>query len=332
MSFRMLYIVLFALLAVLPAKAAVTPEQEQQFTYYWYAAREAIDKGNYPEALVLLEFCNAIKPDDGNTLGFLGVTYHLMGQQERSMDALRRAFEADPRDQWYRYSEALLGLKTEEAQHKALEVLERAYKAQDAPRDEYLLERLKRGYASEGEWEQVLKMQDEIDLQKGYDAQSAWTHQQIYMVLNKPKKALAAIDKYLEIDPKNVQFLVFRAQALEHMKVKPAKLYAAYEEVLHLDPNHLMILNNYAYLLATNKGDLQKAEKMSQITIREQPNYPVYLDTYGWILHLQGQDDLAKFYLNKALDNVNGGMYFASEPAEEAKVKEEIQKHLNKIK
>ena len=152
------------------------------------------------------------------------------------------------------------------------------------------------------------------------------------MLLNKPKKALAAIDKYLEIDPKNVQFLVFRAQALEHMKVKPAKLYAAYEEVLHLDPNHLMILNNYAYLLATNKGDLQKAEKMSQITIREQPNYPVYLDTYGWILHLQGQDDLAKFYLNKALDNVNGGMYFASEPAEGAKVKEEIQKHLNKIK
>ena len=34
----------------------------------------------------------------------------------------------------------------------------------------------------------------------------------------------------------------------------------------------------------------------------------------------------------KALDNVNVGMYFASEPAEEAKVKEEIQKHLNKIK
>ena len=56
MSFRMLYIVLFALLAVLPAKAAVTPEQEQQFTYYWYAARQAIEKEQYDEALALLEF------------------------------------------------------------------------------------------------------------------------------------------------------------------------------------------------------------------------------------------------------------------------------------
>ena len=30
----------------------------------------------------------------------------------------------------------------------------------------------------------------------------------------------------------------------------------------------------------------------------------IYLDTYGWILHLQGQDMLALFYLRKALENV----------------------------
>ena len=70
---------------------------------------------------------------------------------------------------------------------------------------------------------------------------------------------------------------------------------------------------------------------MSEQTIRENPNYPVYLDTYGWILHLKGQDELAKFYLNKALDGINGGMYlFEKDDAE--KVKNEVQKHLNAIK
>ena len=84
---------------------------------------------------------------------------------------------------------------------------------------------------------------------------------------------------------------------------------------------YLPVLNNYAYHLATHKGDLQKAEQMSQMTIREEPNNPVYLDTYGWILHLKGQDELAKFYLYKALQN-----------AKADKTKDEIEKHLIKVK
>ena len=52
-------------------------------------------------------------------------------------------------------------------------------------------------------------------------------------------------------------------------------------------------------------GDLNKAERMSAITIREEPNNPTCLDTYGWIMHLQGQDELARFYLNKALQNAS---------------------------
>ena len=69
------------------------------------------------------------------------------------------------------------------------------------------------------------------------------------------------------------------------------------------------------------KGDLQKAEQMSAITIREEPFNPVYLDTYGWILHLQGQNELAAFYLQKALGN-----------AKEDATKHEIEVHLHSIK
>lgn len=300
-------------------KSPLTTEQEQQFTYYWYAAMGAMEHGDYPKALVLFEFCDAIKPNDGKTLDYLGILYLGMGQEERAMDAFKRAFEANPRDCWYRYSSALLEQKTEEAMVEAMHVRERALKVN--PKDEDLMERLQRVYISLNEWKKALKIQDRIDDVKGFDASSAVIRYRLHLTMKQPKKALAVIDKYLELDPTDLQFLVFRVEVLEQMKPKPADLYAAYDKILAIYPGHIGILNNYAYHLATHKGDLQRAERMSEQTIREEPNNAVYLDTYGWILHLKGQDELAKFYLNRALIN-----------APNEATKKEVLKHLNAIK
>lgn len=300
-------------------KSSLTTEQEQQFTYYWYAAMGAMEHGDYPKALVLFEFCDAIKPNDGKTLDYLGILYLGTGQEERAMDAFKRAFEADPRDCWYRYSSALLEQKTEEAMVEAMHVRERALKVN--PKDEDLMERLQRVYISLNEWKKALKIQDRIDDVKGFDASSAVIRYRLHLTMKQPKKALAVIDKYLELDPTDLQFLVFRVEVLEQMKPKPADLYAAYDKILAIYPGHIGILNNYAYHLATHKGDLRRAERMSEQTIREEPNNAVYLDTYGWILHLKGQDELAKFYLNRALIN-----------AQSEETKKEVLKHLNAIK
>lgn len=80
------------------------------------------------------------------------------------------------------------------------------------------------------------------------------------------------------------------------------KAFEAYDEVLKLAPDHLSTLNNYAWSIAITGGDLKKAEKMSQRTIQKEGNNPTYLDTYAWILHLQGQEQLALFYIKKALE------------------------------
>lgn len=85
------------------------------------------------------------------------------------------------------------------------------------------------------------------------------------------------------------------------------KAFDVYDEVLQLAPEHLSVLNNYAWNLAISGGDLKKAEKMSQRTIQKEGNNPTYLDTYAWILHLQGQDTLALFYIKKALEYAQGG-------------------------
>lgn len=247
----------------------LTTEQKQQFTYYWYAARQAITEERYADAYSLLQFCHALNPNDAQTLTFLGVLYQGVGDEERAKEAYKRAYELSPADCWQHY-----------------------------------LEPLKQQYIDQQNWKKAIQTQDEIDTRKGeYDAYSALTRYRIYAMWNKPKTAIEAIDRYLETDPANVRFLLFRIELAEQTNAKKKELYALYERVLEIDPYNMAVLNNYAYHLATHGGDLSKAEQMSQITIRTEPNNPTCLDTYGWIMHLKGQDDLAQFYLQKALWN-----------------------------
>ena len=301
--------------------ATLSVEQEQQFSYYWYAAKQAIEQERYPEALVMLEFCNMIKPNDGQTLTFLAIMYDGLGQKERALKTFKQAFEADPHDQWNRYCSVLMDMQTKAAAQEALAVLEKAYSVQKPNVEEDLLEQLRRGYMVFGEWAKAIAIQDELDKLTGYDAYSALNRYRTYAAWGKNKKAVEAIDKYLETDPTNVQFLLFRLELMEHMGVKQAELYAMYDRILALDPYNLGVLNNYAYHLATHKGDLQRAERMSAITIKEQPTNPVYLDTYGWILYMQGQKELALFYLQRALSN-----------SENENVKAEIENHIKEVK
>lgn len=291
---RKYIVIILTILLALPIsgkKRVSTPslsvEQEQQFSYYWYAARQAIDQERYGDAYALIQFCLMIKPDDGQTLYYLGVIYAGLKQEERAQEYFEQSYQAMPKG--------------------------------TAPID--LLQRLKMQAVNAKEWKKALALQDEIDKKEGYDAYSAITRYRIYAMSGKTKKAIQEIDRYLKTDPTNMRFLLFRLEIMEQMGAKPKELYALYDRVLELDPYNLLILNNYAYHLATHGGDLTKAEKMSAITIQEQPSNPTFLDTYGWILHLQGQDQLAMFYLNKALWNLG----------DDEKMREEVQKHIREI-
>ena len=234
----------------------------------------------------MLQFCNELQPNDAQTLYYLGVMQKALLHEDEAKASFEQAY---------------------------------AVSKGDAP-DE-LLDQLLNIYFEEMNWKKAIEIRDVMDAKNGYDAMSALTRYRIYAMNGKTKLAIKAVEDYLKIDPDNLRFLLFRIEILEHTKAKTKVLYAAYDRVLELDPYNLMVLNNYAYHLATHGGDLTKAERMSAITIREQPNNPVYLDTYGWILHLKGQDELAKFYLQKALWN-----------AQKTGNKEEIEKHLEAIK
>lgn len=90
-----------------------------------------------------------------------------------------------------------------------------------------------------------------------------------------------------------------------YMKLeKTEEAFQAYEESVTINPNNLVALNNFAYYLSIEKRELQKAERMSAKTVEKEPRNSTYLDTYAWIFYQQGNYSLAKFYIERAIDNM----------------------------
>lgn len=91
-----------------------------------------------------------------------------------------------------------------------------------------------------------------------------------------------------------------------HFKLKnDSAAFAAYEQALQHNPANVYVMNNYAYYLSEMNKDIRKAELMSAKTIEKDPSNSTYLDTYAWIFYKQANYTLAKFYIEKAIDNLN---------------------------
>ena len=293
-------------MALLPlmVQAEIPVEREQQFTYYFYAAIQSIEMEQYDKALMQLLFCEQLNPEDGQTKDHLGLIYMALGDTVRARTYWEQAYQLSPDDLWEHYARALYASDNKKDQKQVIRILERAVKTH--PKDEDPLDQLVNVYIANGLYKKALKAQQQLDEIKGYDAYSAITYYRIHVLNGQPKKALQAVNDYIEVEPRDLRFHLFRVQLYEQIGVSWDRMAAIYQAYLDEDPYSLMVLNNYAYGIATHGGDLKEAERMSLRTLQEEPNNPVYLDTYAWILHLQGQDSLAGFYIRKALEMASG--------------------------
>lgn len=128
-------------------------------------------------------------------------------------------------------------------------------------------------------------------------------------VLDKPNEALTFNNETLTLlnengDPaRKSEILAQNAEIFMKLGEKDSA-FQAFENSLKLKPDNVMVLNNYAYYLSEENGDLSKAEKMSAQTVNSDPSNSTFLDTYAWIFYRQGKFSLAKFYIERAIDNL----------------------------
>lgn len=276
-------------------------EQQQQFLYYFYEAERLIQLQKIEEAKPIVEFCYALNPNDATINNYMG----LYAQAEQDTSAMatyfRRAYELNPKEYWYNHHVLQLQSDDKKVQQQAVQQL--AALAKEDTTNVELHEILQKAYIMLQQYRQALETQDRLDSINGYDAMSAMQRYRLNAMMRNNKQAIYEIERYLELDPDNYQFQVFRMQLYEQTQQPPAKMIPAYEAVLRMDSRNIVVMNNLAWNLCLIHKDLLRAEQLSRTTIMRDPTNPIYLDTYAWIMHLLGDCESALFYIKRAIEH-----------------------------
>lgn len=175
--------------------------------------------------------------------------------------------------------------------------------------------------------------------------EGAWNQLiQLFFRDRKPEKVIEISSKAIESMPNDPRWYVYQASAQMHLEDFEAALesslaavplleenknpalksdiysqigdiyyhlnrkeeaFGAYEVALKAYPNNVGAMNNYAYYLSLENTDLKRAEMLSAKTVELEPKNSTFLDTYAWVLYKQKNYSLAKFYIERAVDNLN---------------------------
>ena len=116
----------------------------------------------------------------------------------------------------------------------------------------------------------------------------------------------------LDVDNKSLQAQVYALQGDIYINQNNFSLAkTAFEKAIAAEPDNYLIMNNYAYYLALRNDDLAKAAKYAETAANAMPENSSVTDTYAFILFKQQKYDLAKTWIEKALQNNNNknGVY-----------------------
>ncbi|RWU05494.1 tetratricopeptide repeat protein [Pedobacter chitinilyticus] len=172
-------------------------------------------------------------------------------------------------------------------------------------------------------WEKLLGVQTlmgnyEEAVKTGEDALSIYPNQAIlyyyraFALHRNGQNAEAGFElkNALQLEPEDVNLkamiLALQAEVLiDQGKLKEAD--AAFDKAVALAPNNYLTLSNYAYYLALRNHDLPKAEKLASKAALAMPQNSSILDTYAIVLLKLNKLDDALKYIEKALQNNEGG-------------------------
>lgn len=276
-------------------------EEKQQFLYYFYEAQRLIQKEAILHAWELMQFCYALNPNDAAVCNYMGVFLEAFDKPNEALPYLQRAFSLQPCEYWYHYTMHLLRSEDNKQEKQAIHNLEIVAAAM--PKDEDVHTLLQKAYIHIGNYKRALKIQDNLDSIMGYNAISAMQRYRLNAIMDDTQQAIYEVERYLEEEPDNMQFQMFRLELYEQTKQPSEKMIEAYVAVLQYDPRNLQLMNNLAWHLCLLGKDLERAEQLSRTTIMAEPTNPIYLDTYAWILYHQTKYNDAFFYIQRALEN-----------------------------
>lgn len=208
----------------------------------------------------LVEKCVACHPEDTSALRLAGTYYYSTGRPDKSRDYVKKNRDLHPDVLSARALYVQLLSLTEDWETMITE-------SDDAfrqfPDEMAFMEYKNMAYYNLEDYRKVIEVSEEI-------------------IRLAPSDSAAVLSAYSSIGD------------MYHQLGESKKAYAAYDKAMKINPEYAPVLNNYAYYLSCEGRKLKKAYAMSKITVDQEPDNSTYLDTLGWILYLLGKPQEAK--------------------------------------
>ncbi|MGF1923782.1 MAG: tetratricopeptide repeat protein [Bacteroidia bacterium] len=306
-----------------------------------YLSGVLLEKGKKDEALGLLQKVKTIEPDNFEIDLAIADIYQSQRKNELAIVALRSAFAhpAMPFDNKIKIiSQMLPRFNNALVVRDATELAQIALKAH--PKESKLITLYGDVLYQQGNlslakeqyelalriseqhypaWEKLLALQTVMGqyaeaIKTGEDALTLYPNQAIlyyyraFALHRNGQNAEAGIEikSALSLDGEDVKLkaMIFALQAevlIDQQKLKEAD--QAFDKSIALEPNNYLTLSNYAYYLALRNHDLSKAEVLASKAALALPKNASIADTYAFVLFKIGKYDIAKTWIERAIQN-----------------------------
>jgi tetratricopeptide (TPR) repeat protein len=222
-----------------PVKVQLSDSVKRQFDYYFYEGLNQKENQQYDQALETFHLCIAIDSMDAGVQSEIGILYALIGFSNNAIQCLENAVRIDPSNWWYNVQ--LISMYSDLKNWKrAIEItsnLQNLY-----PYKEEVYTMLATFYKETKEYDKAIVAYDKLESINGIDESTSFEKFQLYILLNKPQKGNAEIDKLINKYPTETRYKVLRGDIFMQQKMAD-KAFEIYQKVLKDDPE-----NPYVYV------------------------------------------------------------------------------------
>jgi tetratricopeptide (TPR) repeat protein len=234
-------------------------QEESSNRDYQYALIEAVKQknlGNLPEAIKLYGLVIKEKPDCAVAYYEAGSIYLATNQFELARTNLYKAYELDPRNEWYTiaYLNALGALE----EYEELEDILKKKIKEEPEKTEWEF-KLALTYFNKGKAGKAIRELEKIEKERGFSERITLLKASIYESEEKYELAREEIEKVMVLFPEAIQFRIVAAElCLKSGDEEAASDY--YLEILEVDSVNIFALTNLTDYYR-EKGDFKKSYK-----------------------------------------------------------------------
>lgn len=232
----------------------LSDRQRIEFERFFFDANREKILGNYSQAETLLVQALHVNPASAAATYELATIYAYRNNRKQALAFSKKAAQMNPENIWYQmlYIDCL---KENKLMDEAISVYQKLIK-QYPDRIELYYE-IANLYIYKGKSSNAIKIYDKVESMTGVSEDATLQKFKIYKAINNYEKALAEIQKLIQVFPKEAKYYGIMGE-LYLDKGENEKAFAAYTELLKVDPEnpyvHLSLADYYRKLKQNEKS------------------------------------------------------------------------------